>query len=114
MASLTFGRRLRRRVRSERGAEIIELAMVSPIFALLIAAIQSTWEERSALADLRSRAEAMLVGLEDTLMPHQGQIRNQKLDRYWTVGQWQDGFFHAVAGVGFSDYKPVRLKTGWA
>jgi branched-chain amino acid transport system substrate-binding protein len=41
-------------------------------------------------------------------------IRNQKLDRYWTVGQWQDGFFHAVAGVGFSDYKPVRLKTGWA
>ncbi len=40
-------------------------------------------------------------------------IRKQKLDRYWTVGQWQDGFFHAVAGVGFSDYKPVRLKTGW-
>ena len=33
---------------------------------------------------------------------------------YWTVGQWQDGFFHAVAGVGFSDYKPVRLKTSWA
>lgn len=39
MASLTFGRRLRTRVRSERGAEIIELAMVSPIFALLIAAM---------------------------------------------------------------------------
>jgi branched-chain amino acid transport system substrate-binding protein len=40
-------------------------------------------------------------------------IRNQKLNRFWTVGQWQDGFFHAVAGVGFSDYKPVKLKTGW-
>ena len=40
-------------------------------------------------------------------------IRNQKLNRYWTVGQWQDGFFHAVAGVGFTDYKPVQLKTGW-
>jgi len=41
-------------------------------------------------------------------------IRNQKLNRYWTVGQWQEGFFHAVAGVGFTDYKPVRLKTSWA
>jgi len=40
-------------------------------------------------------------------------IRNQKLNRYWTVGQWQDGFFHAVAGVGFADYRPVKLKTGW-
>ena len=40
-------------------------------------------------------------------------IRNQKLNRYWTVGQWQDGVFHAVSGVGFADYKPVKLKTGW-
>jgi branched-chain amino acid transport system substrate-binding protein len=40
-------------------------------------------------------------------------IRNQKLNRYWTVGQWQGGFFHAVDGVGFSDYKPVKLKAGW-
>jgi branched-chain amino acid transport system substrate-binding protein len=40
-------------------------------------------------------------------------IRNQKLNRFWTVGQWQDGFFHAVDGVGFKDYKPVKLKTGW-
>jgi branched-chain amino acid transport system substrate-binding protein len=40
-------------------------------------------------------------------------IRNQKLNRFWTVGQWQDGFFHAVDGIGFADYKPVKLKTGW-
>jgi Flp pilus assembly protein TadG len=39
MAALTFFRRLRVRARSERGAEIIELAIVSPIFALLIAAM---------------------------------------------------------------------------
>ena len=39
MAALTFFRRLRSRARSERGAEIIEFAMVTPIFALLIAAI---------------------------------------------------------------------------
>ena len=30
------------------------------------------------------------------------EIRNQKLNRYWTVGQWQNGIFHGVAGVGFS------------
>ena len=40
MAALTwFGRRLRTRARSEKGAEIIELAMVTPIFALMIAAM---------------------------------------------------------------------------
>jgi branched-chain amino acid transport system substrate-binding protein len=40
-------------------------------------------------------------------------VRNQKLNRFWTVGQWQGGFFHAVSGVGYSNYKPVQLKTGW-
>ena len=39
MAALTFARRLRTRARSERGAEIIEFALVTPIFALLIAAM---------------------------------------------------------------------------
>jgi Flp pilus assembly protein TadG len=39
MAALTFTRRLRTRTGSERGAEIIEFALVTPIFALLIAAM---------------------------------------------------------------------------
>jgi Flp pilus assembly protein TadG len=39
MASLRLRHWLRSRTRSERGAEIIELAIVSPIFALLIAAM---------------------------------------------------------------------------
>ena len=39
MAALSFTRRLRTRARSERGAEIIELALVAPIFMLLIAAL---------------------------------------------------------------------------
>jgi Flp pilus assembly protein TadG len=37
MASLNFFRRNRQRLSSEGGAEIIELALVTPIFALLIA-----------------------------------------------------------------------------
>ena len=39
MAALNLARRLRTRARSERGAEIIELAIVTPIFAMLIAAM---------------------------------------------------------------------------
>ena len=40
-------------------------------------------------------------------------VRNQRLDKFYTVGQWQNGFFNAVAGVGFTDYSPVKLKTSW-
>jgi branched-chain amino acid transport system substrate-binding protein len=40
-------------------------------------------------------------------------VRNQKLDKFYTVGQWQDGKFLAVNGVGFTQFAPVRLKTGW-
>jgi len=39
MAALTLDRRLRTRAGSERGAELIEFAIVTPIFALLIAAM---------------------------------------------------------------------------
>ena len=56
-------------------------------------------------AYLKSHTFKTIIGEAD--------IRNQKLNRFWTVGQWQDGFFHAVDGIGFADYKPVKLKTGW-
>jgi len=39
MAALSFMQRLRARARSERGAEIIEMAIVAPIFAMLLAAM---------------------------------------------------------------------------
>jgi hypothetical protein len=37
----------------------------------------------------------------------------QIIDKVYTVGQWRGGFFKAVAGVGFSDYAQVNLKTSW-
>jgi hypothetical protein len=37
----------------------------------------------------------------------------QIIDKVYTVGQWHNGFFKAVAGVGFSDYAQVNLKTSW-
>jgi len=84
----------------------------SPIYHTLLQILTQTFEavgefDRPAItAHLKSKTFKTIIGEVD--------IRNQKLNRYWTVGQWQDGTFHAVSGVGFSDYKPVRLKTGWA
>jgi branched-chain amino acid transport system substrate-binding protein len=43
----------------------------------------------------------------------EADIRSQKLKKFWTVGQWQNGVFHAVDGVGFDNYQAVKLKTGW-
>jgi branched-chain amino acid transport system substrate-binding protein len=37
----------------------------------------------------------------------------QIIDKAYTVGQWHGGFFNAVAGVGFSNYAQVNLKTSW-
>ncbi|MGP0095198.1 MAG: amino acid ABC transporter substrate-binding protein [Xanthobacteraceae bacterium] len=54
-------------------------------------------------AHLKSKKFKTLVGELD--------IRNQRLDKFWTVGQWQNGFFNAVDGVGFSEFVPVNLKT---
>lgn len=33
---------------------------------------------------------------------------------YWSVGQWQDGVFRGVKGVGVEGAADVRLKDGWA
>ena len=46
----------------------------------------------------------------------QGEISlpGQILDKVYTVGQWQNGYFHGVNGVGFTDFAPVKLKHGWS
>jgi hypothetical protein len=62
---------------------------------------------RAAIADyLRKNKFNTIVG--EVSLP--GQI----IDKNYTVGQWQGGLFRAVAGVGFSDFAQVKLKTGWA
>jgi len=63
--------------------------------------------DREAIADhVRKNKFQVLEG--EISLP--GQI----LDKVYTVGQWQSGFFHAVAGVGFTEFMPVKLKTGWS
>jgi hypothetical protein len=62
-------------------------------------------DRKAIIAYLKSHKFKTIIGEID--------MRNQKLDKFWTVGQWTDGFFHAVAGVGFDKYNDVHLKTNW-
>jgi branched-chain amino acid transport system substrate-binding protein len=62
--------------------------------------------DRMAIAaHFRGRKFKTLIG--EAEMP--GQI----LDKVYTVGQWQGGFFTAVNGEGFSNYSQVKLKSNW-
>ncbi len=40
-------------------------------------------------------------------------FKNQQIEQFWTVGQWQGGKFVGVASTGKPGEKPVQLKTGW-
>jgi branched-chain amino acid transport system substrate-binding protein len=60
---------------------------------------------KAITAYLKSHTFKTIVGELD--------IRNQRLDKFYTVGQWQKGFYNAVDGVGFTHYAPVNLKTSW-
>ena len=65
--------------------------------------------DREAIAaHMKSHTYKTLLGEFD--------IRNQLLNRLYTVGQWQNSWFHAVAGINYpaSDYVPIKLKTSWA
>ena len=38
---------------------------------------------------------------------------NQNNEKYWTVGQWQNGVFRGVSSTGRPGAKPVVTKSGW-
>lgn len=48
----------------------------------------------------------------DTIM---GEIKfeNQNSEKFWSVGQWQDGVFRGVESVNIDGAVPVRVKDGW-
>jgi branched-chain amino acid transport system substrate-binding protein len=77
---------------------------------LLTQAIEGagSMDREAIAAHIKSHTYKTLLGDFD--------MRNQLLNRLYTVGQWRDGWFHAVGGVGYpdSDYVAVRAKTSWA
>ena len=38
---------------------------------------------------------------------------NQNNEKFWTVGQWQNGVFYGVSSTGRPGAKAVKTKTGW-
>jgi len=40
-------------------------------------------------------------------------LQDQTLNKVYTVGQWRNNFFPGVAGIGFTQFAPVQLKTSW-
>ncbi len=41
------------------------------------------------------------------------KFKNQTIENFWTVGQWQNGKFNGVASTGKAGEKPAVIKTGW-
>ncbi len=77
---------------------------------LLTQAIEGvgSMDREAIAAHIKSHTYKTLLGEFD--------MRNQLLNRLYTVGQWQGNWFHAVGGVGYpdSDYVTAKLKTSWA
>ena len=64
-----------------------------------------TTDRQAIAAHFRNRKFKTLIG--------EVELPGQILDKVYTVGQWQGGFFAAVNGEGFSTYSQVKLKTSW-
>ncbi len=83
----------------------------SPQYYAMLQILTQTMEtlgsaDRIAIADhIRKNKFRTLVG--------ELSLPGQQLDNIWTVGQWQNGFFAAVAGLGYTNYAPVKQKTSW-
>jgi branched-chain amino acid transport system substrate-binding protein len=83
----------------------------NPVYYSMLQMIEQAIEgvgsmDRKAITEhFRTHTYKTLIGELD--------VRNQKLNWLWTVGQWQGDVFHGVAGVGVKNAKPVQHKTGW-
>ena len=64
-----------------------------------------TTDRQAIAAHFRNRKFKTLVG--------EVELPGQILDKVYTVGQWQNGFFTAVNGEGFGNYSKAQLKTNW-
>lgn len=50
----------------------------------------------------------------DTVLGDMNFNANNFNEKFWTVGQWQDGVYQGVAETGREGAKPVRVKQGWS
>ena len=71
----------------------------------LIEAVGSM-DRMAIAAHFRNRRFKTLVG--------EIELPGQIINKAYTVGQWQGGFYSAVAGEGFPSYAEVKLKGSWS
>ncbi|MEM1151047.1 MAG: amino acid ABC transporter substrate-binding protein [Pseudomonadota bacterium] len=64
--------------------------------------------------DREAAVEHIAATTFDTVMGDMSFNANHFNERYWTVGQWQDGVFRGVAETGRDGAVPIRVKQGWA
>jgi branched-chain amino acid transport system substrate-binding protein len=83
----------------------------NPVYFAMLQIIEQAIEGVGSM-DLKAITQYIKTHTFKTLIG-EIDIRKQKLNWLWTVGQWQGDVFHGVAGVGVKDAKPVQLKTGW-
>jgi branched-chain amino acid transport system substrate-binding protein len=86
------------------------------------------WASATTYASLQVLEQAIgVVGLDreavtehvkastfDTVLGDMNFNANNFNEKFWTVGQWQDGVYQGVAETGRDGAKPVRVKQGWA
>jgi branched-chain amino acid transport system substrate-binding protein len=83
----------------------------SPVYYAMLEMLTETIETLGSL-DRMAIANHIRKNKFKTLV---GEIRlsDQTLDKVYTVGQWRNNFFDGVAGVGYTQFAPVKLKTSW-
>lgn len=67
-----------------------------------------TKDRAAVMAYLKDRSHVY-----DTVLGPVQFNENNDNERYWTVGQWQDGVFRGVMARGREGAVPVRIKQGW-
>ena len=71
-----------------------------------------------AIASVGMDREAVIEHVKastfDTVLGDMNFNANNFNEKFWTVGQWQDGVYQGVAETGRDGAKAVRTKQGWA
>jgi len=83
----------------------------TPNYYATLQAITQTFEAVGSM-DRKAFTKYMKTHTFDTIMGVY-DLRNQKLNQLWTVGQWQNGDFNGIAGIGVKGAKQIKLKKGW-
>ncbi len=81
--------------------------MVYATFQILETAIEAvgSLDRKAVITYIKNNTFKTVMGPID--------FKRQNNEKFWTVGQWQNGKFYGVSSTGRPGAKPVRTKPGW-